>query len=427
MRAANVLWTVGLALVLGFTNPAVAQDVAVRGETVYTMDGEAIANGVVIVRDGKIAAVGRGLAIPAGMRVLDAKVVTPGLIDAHSTLGLTGILNQDQDQDQVDRASPMQPELRAIDAYNPKDELVEWVRSFGITTVHTGHAPGELMSGQTIVVKTRGNTVEDALVRDNVAIAATLADQARKSGGKSPGTRGKMVAMLREQLIKAQEYKAKLARHEAKLASDGAESGAQGEGQGQDKAPAPPSRDLRMESLVDVLDGSMALLVTANRAQDIASVIRLQREFGITIWLDGAAEAHMMIGEIKASGMPVIVHPTMTRAFGDQENLSMETAGRLADAGIPVYMQSGFEDYVPKVRVVLFEAGVAAANGLGFERALRAITIDAARLLQIDDRVGSIEVGKDGDLALYDGDPFEYTSHCTATVIDGVVVSEGAH
>ncbi|MCA9292533.1 MAG: amidohydrolase family protein [Phycisphaerales bacterium] len=413
------------ALVTGVASVAQAQDIAVRGEMVYTMAGEPIENGVVVVRDGKIAQIGTTVALPAGMRLIQAKVVTPGLIDAHSTLGLTGMLNQDQDQDQFDHASPLQPELRAIDAYNPKDELVDWVRSFGITTVHTGHAPGELMSGQTIVVKTRGNTVEEALVRDNVAVAATLSSSARKSGGKSPGTRGKMVAMLREQLIKAQEYKAKLERYEAKQAS--------GDGDDEEgkvlasEGKAPPTRDLRLESLVDVLDGRMALLVTADRAQDIASVIRLQQEFGITVWLDSASEAHMMVDEIKASGLPVILHPTMTRAFGDHENVSMETAGKLAGAGVPVFMQSGFEGYVPKVRVVLFEAGVAAANGLGFDRALKAITIDAAKLLDVDHRVGSLEVGKDGDLALYDGDPFEYTSHCTATIIDGVVVSEGAH
>jgi imidazolonepropionase-like amidohydrolase len=122
--------------------------------------------------------------------------------------------------------------------------------------------------------------------------------------------------------------------------------------------------------------------------------------------------------------VPVIVHPTMTRAFGEHENLSFETASKLVKAGIPVAIQSGYEAYVPKTRVVLWEAAVAAANGLSFDQALRTITIDAAKILGIADRVGSLEVGKDGDVALYDGDPFEYTSHCVGTVIDGRVVSE---
>jgi imidazolonepropionase-like amidohydrolase len=173
-----------------------------------------------------------------------------------------------------------------------------------------------------------------------------------------------------------------------------------------------------------VLKGEIPLMITTQRSQDIASALRLAKEFEIKIWLDGADEAYLLVDEIKAAGVPVIVHPTMTRSFADHENLSMETAGKLVAAGIPLALQSGYESYVPKTRVVLFEAAVAAANGLSFDQALRTITIDAARILGIDNRVGSLEVGKDGDVALYDGDPFEYTTHCTGTVIEGRVVSE---
>ena len=165
-------------------------------------------------------------------------------------------------------------------------------------------------------------------------------------------------------------------------------------------------------------------MVNVQRAQDIASALRLAKEFNFKLWLDGADEAYVLIDEIKAAGVPVIIHPTMTRAFGEHENLSMETAAKLVAAGVPVALQSGYEAYVPKTRVVLFEAGVAAANGLTFDQALRTITIDAAKILGVDARVGSLEVGKDGDVALYDGDPLEYTTHCTGTVINGRVVSE---
>jgi len=122
----------------------------------------------------------------------------------------------------------------------------------------------------------------------------------------------------------------------------------------------------------------------------------------------------------------VIIHPTMYRSRGEAKNLSFETASKLRAAGIPVALQSGYEGYVPKTRVVLFEAAVAASNGLKFEDALATITVDAARILGVQDRVGSIEPGKDADLALFDGDPFEYTSHCTATLIDGIIVSNEA-
>ncbi len=381
--------------------------IAVRGETVHTMAGKPIKDGMVIIRDGKIAAIGTSdtLKVPEGFEVLEAKVVTPGLVDAHSTVGLSGILNYDHDQDQLEGSAPIQPELRAIDAYNAHEELIRWVRGFGVTTIHTGHAPGQLISGQTLIAKTHGNTVEDAILVKTRAVAATLAQGARKEGSDSPGTRGKMVAMLRDNFIKAREYLDKQA-----AASD------------DDESKAPP-RDLRLETIGQVLKGELALMVTAHRAQDIANALRLAKEFEITLWLDGAAEAHLLIDEIKASGVAVLIHPTMVRPTGERENFSFETAAKLANAGIPVALQSGFESYVPKTRVLLWEAAMAAANGLTFEQALGTITIEAARILGIDKRVGSLEVGKDGDVALFDGDPFEYTSHCIGVVIDGEVVS----
>lgn len=380
--------------------------VAIQGETIYTAVGEPIQNGTIVIRDGKIASIGSSddINVPDGFKVLNAKVVTPGLIDAHSTVGLSGIFNVEQDQDQLERSSPMQPELRALDAYNTRDELVAWVRSFGVTTVHTGHAPGELISGQTLIVKTSGSTVDEAMIRETAAVAVTLAESARKSGPASPGTRGKMMSMLRGELIKAQEYSRK--RKSA------------------DEASKEPPRDLHLESLAKVIEGEVPLLVTAQKAQDISSAIRLAKEFDVRLWLDGAAESYLLVDSILEAGVPVFVHPTMARPNGELQNLCFETAATLRGAGIPIALQSGYEPYVPKTRVVLFEAAMAAGHGLSFEDALGAITIDAATILGIDDRVGSLEVGKDGDVALFDGDPFEYTSHCIGTIIDGMQVSE---
>jgi len=390
-----------------FTLPLVAQNVAVRGELVHTVSGEPIRNGVVIVRDGKISAVGPAAStpIPQGFRTLDAKVVTPGLIDAHSVVGLAGYLNQPQDQDQLDPSAPIQPELRAIDAYNARERLIEWLREHGVTTIHTGHAPAALISGQTLIAKTRGDTVEDAVIVPCAMIAATLGADSRASGDKSPGTAGKQVALLREALLAARE-------HQRKLAQAG------------DDATKRPDRNLRHEALIELLERRVPLLVTAQRHQDIASALRLAKEFDLRIVLDGAAEAYQMIEPIRAAGVPVIVHPPLARFAGDLENASRETPKRLLDAGIPIAFQSGYEEYVPKTRVVLFEAAIAAAHGLGPQVALRCITLDAAKILGADARVGSLEVGKDGDLALYDGDPFEYASHCIGTIIEGVQVSD---
>jgi imidazolonepropionase-like amidohydrolase len=387
----------------------VAGQIAVQGDKIYTMAGPPISDGMIVVKDGKISALGSAadIRVPDGYRVLKAQVVLPGLVDAHTTVGLSGILNYDHDQDQLERSEPLQPELRAIDAYNAREELIAWVRSFGVTTIHTGHAPGELMSGQTMIAKTAGNTADEAALVASRAVAVTLSTEALKSGAKSPGTRGKMMALLRGEFIKARAYRDKQQRAS------------------QDGEQEPPPRDLRLETLARVLSGELALMVTAHRAQDISSALRLAREFQLpSLWLDGAAEAYLLVDPIREAGAGVILHPAMMRASGERENLSFTTAGRLVEAGVPVALQSGYEAYVPKSRVLLFEAAVAAAHGLSRERALATITVDAARLLGVDRRVGSLEVGKDGDLALYDGDPLEYTSHCVGVIIEGQVVSE---
>jgi imidazolonepropionase-like amidohydrolase len=398
-----------LVLAGGLAMGGVAADeptLAVRGDIVHTMAGPAIRDGVVLIERGKVVQVGpaAGIPIPPGTRVVRGAVVTPGLIDAHTVVGLSGFLNQDQDQDQLDKGEPVQPELRAVDSYNPRERLVEWVRGFGITTIHTGHAPGALVSGQTMVVKTVGETVEEAVLKPVAMVAATLGDDARTGDEKkSPGTRSKAVAMLRGELVKAGDYARKrgLADTEKR-----------------------PERDLRREVFVDVLEGRLPLLVTVNRAADIDSALRIAAEFGLRIVLDSAAEAYLATDRIKAAGVPVILHPSMRRAgMGETENIGFETAAKLRAAGIPLALQSGYEAYVPKTRVVLFEAAVAAANGLSTEQALAAITIDAAGILGIDDRVGSLQPGRDGDVAVFDGDPFEYTSHCTAVVIDGRVMA----
>ena len=377
-----------------------AATLAVRGAKVHTMAGPVIDDGIVLVAGGRILAVGpaASVTVPPGIEVLQAQVVTPGLVDARATVGLSGILNVPHDQDQLEKSSAIQPELRAIDAFNPREELVAYLRNHGITTVHTGHGPGALVSGQTMVVKTAGRTVEKDTLVPLAMIACTLGDGAR-GGGKSPGTRAKSIAMLREELIKARES---LARR---------------------KEGDPPVTDLKLEAMQKVLRREVPLLVSAHRAIDILGALRVADEFQLRIVLDGAAEAHLVLDELRAAAVPVIPHPTMARSSGELANATMRLPRILADATIPFAIQSGYEAYVPKTRVVLFEAGVATAYGLPPERALAAITIDAARLVGVADRVGSLEPGKDADLALFDGDPLEYTTHCVGVVIDGGVVS----
>ncbi len=428
-RLGTTSFLVALAALAGM--PAAAQ-VAVRAGTLHTVSGDAIENAVVIAgADGKIAWVGPTAEadIPDGTDVLEAAVVTPGLVDARSVVGLSGALNSNvgpvRDQDQLERSSPLQPDLRAIDAYDANETLVEWVRSYGVTTLHTGHGPGALISGQTMIAKTRGRNVDQAAVVPARMLASTLGN-AVSSNFQSPGTSAKGVAMLRNALHGAQAYLEQVRKAEEAGRDDEGESDADGEEAGNDDengdakpAPKPPPRDLAKEALGQVLDGELSLLITANAVPEIAAALRLQREFGFDLVLDGAAESYLLLDEIREAGVPVLLHPTMSRV----RNGSYETASQLADAGIPFAIQTGFEGYVPKTRVLLWEAAIAAANGLGMERALEAVTLSPARILGIDDRVGSVEVGKDADLALFDGDPFEYTSHICGVIVESEVLS----
>lgn len=409
MTTCNAKWTRAVALFLMALacGSASAQDVAVRAGVLHTGAGESFSPGVVVIRSGKITAVGpaEAITIPAGMQILDAPVATPGLIDARSVVGLAGAMNQPHDQDQLERSAAVQPELRAIDAYNPRELLVDWLREHGVTTIHTGHGPGEVISGQTLIAKTAGGTVEEAVIRPVFALAGTLGEQAALGHARtSPGNRSKAVAMLREQLVKAHDYRDKK--------------------NGKDHSQRPP-RDLGLEALVQVLDGELPLVIEAHRHSDIMTALRLAKEFDFRLILSGASDAHLLIEEIRAAGVPVLLHPTMMRARGPEvEHFSFTTAARLVEAGIPVALQGGYESYVPKTRVVLFEAAMTLAHGLDFDQALSLVTLSPARILGIEDRVGSLETGKDGDLALFDGDPFEYTTRVIGSVIDGRQVSD---
>jgi len=401
---------VGAAGVMLASADGLQAQVAVRGETVYTMAGAPIKNGVVLVgKAGTIERVGPAgsVSIPKGYRVLNAKVVTPGLIDAHTVVGLAGSLNAPFDQDQLEKSNPIQPDLRAVDAYNSRELLVGWLRHYGITTIHTGHGPGALISGQTMIVKTSEVLTPRDVLDSTAMVAMTVGPEVEKTfAPKSPGSRTKGIAMLREEFVKAQEYAKKRSAATAEK---------------------PVPRDLNLDILSDVLAGKIPALVTAETARDIETTLRLAREFGFHLVLDGAAESYLVLDQLKAAKVPVVIHPTMVRNAALMQNATVETIAKLRAAGLTVALQSGYEAYVPKTRVVLLEAAVAAGWGLPPDQALARITINAARILGVEQRVGSLEAGKDGDLALFDGDPLEYLTHVCAVVIDGAVVEEGCH
>jgi imidazolonepropionase-like amidohydrolase len=210
--------------------------------------------------------------------------------------------------------------------------------------------------------------------------------------------------MIRTELIKAQSYQKK------QLDKDSSKR---------------PATDLKMDVLVKLLKGEIKALITANSSTDIMSAIRLAKEFKLKLVIDGAAEAYRLIPQIKAANAEIILHATMARNSGDMVNMNRESAAILTAANIPISIESGYEAYVPKTRVILFEAGQAMVHGLSFDDALKTITLNPSKLLGIEKRVGSIEKGKDADLVLFNGDPFEYLTKVCGVFIEGVAVKEG--
>jgi imidazolonepropionase-like amidohydrolase len=395
-------------LLFAVTLAAQAGDVLLlKADEVRPVSGPPIADGAVLVRDGVIEAVGPAaeIEVPEGAAIFEGAVLTPGLIDAWTTAGLTGPYNNTGDQDHAERDDPVRPELRALDGYNPDDALVGWIRGFGVTTVHAGPSPGQPVSGRTLLARTTAAPVDEvALVEDAFVVFSLGEGPKQRFGADGAASRMGSAATIRQALAEAAEY-----RERRRLPAG-------------DRPPV----DLGMEALVELLDGQRRAIFHAHRADDLLTALRIAEEYELDIALAGGAEAWLVRDRIAAAGAPVLVGPVMSRSWrdGEQRNSSFENAGLLADAGVPVAFMSGYEGYVPKVRVVLWEAAVAGANGLGPERTLEALTLGAAQILGIDGETGSLEVGKAADLALFDGDPFEYASHACVVVAAGEVVSD---
>ncbi|HTY84417.1 MAG TPA: amidohydrolase family protein [Silvibacterium sp.] len=402
--------------VLAISLPASAQKIAVVADKLYTMGKEVQGQpGVVLIENGKISAVRRGSEAPAGYTVMHAAYVTPGLIDAKTTAGISGAYNIPADQDQDEESDPNTADVRALDSFNPREMLLQYINTYGITTVQT--APGIVnpIAGQagifkTVGPKTVGPTVDELAVKPVSAIVFNLGESPKQFYGRkdrAPTTRMMTASIIREGLLNAQAYQKKWADWSASEKRDPAKQ---------------PARDLKLEAISLALRAEVPAIFNAYRADDIDTAIRLAKEFKLKLILSSVTEGYLETPVIKQSGAAALVGPTLQRLESlETNNASLEDAAILAEAGVPVALMTGFEGYVPKNRVLLFEAGVAAANGLGFEGALRASTIEAAKILGIADRIGSLESGKDADVVLYDGDPFEYTSHVTAVLVNGKV------
>ncbi len=390
---------------------------ALKGGVVYTMSGAPLKNGILLVKDGKIEAVGSDLPIPEGCPVIDARefVVMPGLVAARAYLGVTSNWRQLSSTDE--KSKSVVPEMEIKHAIEPQAPLFYWARELGMTSALV--TPGNLnvIGGQGVVIKTSGDVVDRMVVKDRAVMVFGLGAQARRTG-QMPSTRMGIAAVIRETLVRAQEYRDSLEKYE------------------KDKKGTAPQRDFSLEALVPVMKGEMPVIIQCARKDESRTAMRLADEFKLKIILDGATDAYKVIDEIKKRDIPVILED-LFRGVGNIEDrgFSVDNPAILAKAGVRVAFraQEGLWQWPGAGMTggdLLEIAAFAHREGMPEEAALRAVTIDAARIAGIEARVGSLEPGKDADILVLRGRPFRTASIPEAVFVDGKVVyqrKQGEH
>ena len=397
----------------------------IKNGYVMTMAGEPIQNGFILVADSKIMGVYRskeeaekaikearetGCDTAAELEEIDAKgmYVLPGYIDAHCHVGLfdDGMGFEGEDGNEV--TNPITPHLRAIDGIYHLDRAFEDAVKGGVTTAVTGPGSANVIGGQFAAVKTCGNRVEDMILKDPVAMKIAFGENPKGAYGgekkQSPQTRMATAALLRESLIEAGEYKQKLEDYNKDK-----------------KKKDKPDYDMKMEVLVKVLDRELPVKAHAHRADDILTAIRVAREFNIDLTIEHCTEGYLLKDILKDEGISAIVGPLLSdRSKIELKNQSIKAPGILSEAGIKVAIMT--DHPVIPIQYLSLCASVAVREGMDEYEALKAITINAAEIAGIADRVGSLEAGKDADIIILTGHPFEYKTRVAKTIINGKVV-----
>ena len=381
--------------------------ILIKNGKIFTMAGPVLENGCILVKDGKIAEVGQHIAALAGAQVIDAggRMVIPGMIDAHCHLGMWETAIGFEGDDGNEMTSPVTAQLRAIDALNPMDRSFQEARDGGVTTACTGPGSANVIGGTFVAVKTHGDRIDDMIVKDPLAMKCAFGENPKRvynAQKKLPTTRMGTAAVIREALMKAKRYLAAIER-------------------AGDDAIKLPALDMQSEALLPVLRKEIPLKAHAHRADDIFTAIRVAREFDVNITLDHCTEGHLIAKHLVKEGLPAIVGPSFGhRTKYELTNKTFDTPGVLSSAGIKVAIVT--DSPVNPLESLPLMAGMAAAAGMDRMEALKAITINAAEIVGIADRVASLEVGKDADIVIYDGHPFEIEGKTWKVLIDGAVV-----
>jgi len=377
----------------------------IKNGYIKTMAGDDIKNGCVLIDDnGKIAAVGADVSAPDGTQIIDAEggLVTPGCVDAHCHIGLHNEAVGWEGRDYNEIVDPITPQMRAIDSINPQDEAFREAIEGGVTSACTGPGSANVVGGTFVAIKLVGKRVDNMIIKDPIAMKCAFGENPKRcygqSGRKSPMTRMATAALLRELLFKTRRYM---------------------EDKENEKR---PGFDMKLEAMIPVLKGEIPLKAHAHRADDILTAIRIAKEFGVKMTLDHCTDGSLIADELAKEGFPAFVGPSLgSKSKIELCNKSFTTPKHLTDAGVNVSIIT--DAPVIPLKYLPMCAGLAVDAGLDAETAWRAITINPAKATGIGDRVGSLEVGKDGDVVIWTADPLTTVGAAAyTTIVDGKVV-----
>jgi imidazolonepropionase-like amidohydrolase len=381
--------------------------VAIVGGRVLPITGEPVDGGTVLIVAGKIVAAGRDVAVPDEARVIDAEGgwVLPGFVEAHGHVGVHEEGEGWAGQDTNEMTEPVTAHVRAMDAINPADIGFRDAISGGILAVNVNPGSGNPIGGQTAALKCWGRTVDEMLLKAPAGLKSALGENPKRvysQQKKTPSTRLGTAAVIRGAFVDAANY---LQRIEAEQAKPAAER-------------KPVDRDLKLEALGMVLRREIPWRQHCHRADDIATGLRIAEEFGYRLVIDHGTEAHLLADILAARDIPVIIGPLLTsRSKVELRNRSLATPAKLAAAGVTIAITT--DHPVVPIHFLAYQAGLAVKHGLDRDTALQALTINPARIIGIDDRLGSIEPGKDGDVVIWSGDPLEVQSRVERALVDG--------
>ena len=373
-----------------------AQTIAITGGTVYPVSGPKVANATVLIRDGKIVAVGAGVTTPSGATRIDAtgKWVTPGLIDGAGQLGLVEIGAVPGTREGFLHGDTIAAAFNVAEGLNPASMLIPVTRIEGVTTA-LATPLGNLVAGQAVLIDLAGNTIEEMLVKSPVGIVADLSESGKNEAG---GSRAGVADRLRRAFRDALLYERRRADFNRA------------------QMPPLPESPPDLEALLPMLHGQEALIANANRRSDIETALRLAREFKLKLVLAGAQEAWQIAAELARADVPVLVEPLDNIPSYDALGVRYENAGLLAKAGVKIAL---LETDTHNSRNLRQEAGNAVAYGMSWEQALRAVTLSPAEIFGVADRYGSLEAGKVANVVVWSGDPFEFTTGVEHVLIRG--------